>query len=128
MRFLKADIAIWNINSFAEFYMQIAEKYKSDYKKALSLFRTERERFFSALNKIKNIKVFSSQANYFMCELFGISSKELTDILIEKHNILIKDLSAKFNGGASTLWKAVDMATKDFLSAGINCIEYKNSY
>ena len=98
MRFLKADIAIWNINSFAEFYMQIAEKYKSDYKKALSLFRTERERFFSALNKIKNIKVFSSQANYFMCELFGISSKELTDILIEKHNILIKDLSAKFNG------------------------------
>ena len=32
-----------------------------------------------------------------MCELFGISSKELTDILIEKHNILIKDLSAKFN-------------------------------
>ena len=78
--------------------MQIAEKYKSDYEKALSLFRTERERFFSALNKIKNIKVFSSQANYFMCELFGISSKELTDILIEKHNILIKDLSAKFNG------------------------------
>lgn len=97
MRFLKADIAIWNINSFAEFYMQIAEKYKSDYEKALSLFRTERERFFSALNKIKNIKVFSSQANYFMCELFGISSKELTDILIEKHNILIKDLSPKFN-------------------------------
>ena len=97
MRFLKADIAIWNINSFAEFYMQIAEKYKSDYEKALSLFRAERERFFRALNKIKNIKVFNSQANYFMCELFGISSKELTGILIEKHNILIKDLSTKFN-------------------------------
>ena len=31
-----------------------------------------------------------------------------------------------FNSGASTLWKAVDMATKDFLSAGINCVEYKN--
>lgn len=31
-----------------------------------------------------------------------------------------------YNSGASTLWKAVDMATKDFLSAGINCIEYKN--
>ena len=31
-----------------------------------------------------------------------------------------------YNTGASTLWQAVDMATKDFLSAGINCIEYKN--
>lgn len=31
-----------------------------------------------------------------------------------------------YNSGASTLWKAVDMATKDFLRAGINCIQYKN--
>lgn len=31
-----------------------------------------------------------------------------------------------YNSGASTLWKAVDMATKEFLSAGVNCIEYKN--
>lgn len=31
-----------------------------------------------------------------------------------------------YNSGADTLWKAVDMAVKDFLSAGINCIEYKN--
>lgn len=31
-----------------------------------------------------------------------------------------------YNSGASTLWKAVDLATKDFLSAGINCVEYKN--
>lgn len=31
-----------------------------------------------------------------------------------------------YNTGASTLWQAVDMATKSFLSAGINCIEYSN--
>lgn len=30
------------------------------------------------------------------------------------------------NSGAGTYAKAVDMATKDFLSRGINCIEYKN--
>lgn len=27
---LKEEVSIWNINSFAEFYMQIAEKYKAD--------------------------------------------------------------------------------------------------
>ena len=31
-----------------------------------------------------------------------------------------------YNTGAGTLWQAVDMATKDFLSAGINCVEYRN--
>ncbi len=30
------------------------------------------------------------------------------------------------NTGAGTYTQAVDMATKDFLSAGINCIEYRN--
>lgn len=30
------------------------------------------------------------------------------------------------NSGAGTYEKAVDMATKDFLSAGLNCVEYKN--
>lgn len=30
------------------------------------------------------------------------------------------------NSGAATYEKAVDMATKDFLRAGINCIEYRN--
>lgn len=30
------------------------------------------------------------------------------------------------NSGAFTLQQSIDMATKDFLKAGINCIEYKN--
>ena len=38
---LKKDVAIWNINSFAEFYMQIEEKYKKDYVAALDKFRKE---------------------------------------------------------------------------------------
>lgn len=113
MSFLKHDIAIWNINSFGEFYMQIAEKYKSDYEKALVLFRAERERFFVALNSVKNIQVFSSQANYFMCEIFNFSSKELTDILLEKHNILIKDLSAKFKNSFNGKRQFVRIAIKN---------------
>lgn len=31
-----------------------------------------------------------------------------------------------YNTGAGNMWKCVDMATKDFLSAGINCVQYKN--
>ena len=35
---LKKDVAIWNINSFGEFYMQIEEKYRKDYASALTNF------------------------------------------------------------------------------------------
>ena len=32
---MKPRMSIWNINSFAEFYMQIVEKYNGDYKDAI---------------------------------------------------------------------------------------------
>ena len=95
---LKKDVAIWNINSFAEFYMQIEEKYKKDYTRALEIFRTERARFEMALSTVKGLRVIPSQANYVMAEILtGMSAEELTRVLIVKHNILIKNLSSKMD-------------------------------
>ena len=31
-----------------------------------------------------------------------------------------------YNTGAGSMWQCVDMATKDFLAAGLNCVQYKN--
>ena len=96
---LKKDIAIWNINSFGEFYMQIAEKYKGDYAEALEKFRAERKRFVDDLSKISQIRVIPSQANYLMLELKSkISASELTKKLLVEEDILIKDLSSKIAG------------------------------
>lgn len=96
---IKRDVAIWNINSFGEFYMQIFEKYRKDYTAALVKFRAERSRFKNELEKIDCIRVIPTQANYFMLELTGkMTTKQLTKKLLLCHNILIKDLSAKTNG------------------------------
>lgn len=93
---MKNDVAIWNINSFAEFYMQIEEKYKSDYAAALVKIKAERHRFVEELSKIEGIVVIPSQANYVMVEITDkFTAKELTKQLLIKHNILIKDLSKK---------------------------------
>ena len=93
---VRQDIPIWNINSFAEFYMQIFGKYEKDYAKACSMFIKERTRFEKELQEIIYIKVIPSQANYFLCQLTSkYTSKELTNILLNKYNILIKDCGAK---------------------------------
>lgn len=31
-----------------------------------------------------------------------------------------------YNTGAGSMWQCVDMATKEFLASGINCVQYKN--
>lgn len=95
---LKRRVAIWNINSFAEFYMQIAEKYRNDYDMALNIFKEERRRFVEELSNIKEIRVIPSQANYVMAEVVnGMTAKEVTRRLIIGHNILIKNLVAKMH-------------------------------
>lgn len=98
---IKSDVSIWNINSCAEFFLQIQEKYQKDYTAALEKFYKVRERYVESLNKIKALRVIPSQANYLLCEVIGgMSSNELTEILLNDYNILIKDLSTKkgFNG------------------------------
>lgn len=96
---MKKDVAIWNINSFGEFYLQIEEKYKKDYKKALVKIRAERARFQEELSKIEGIRVIPSQANYVMVELDEkISPKELLKTLLVKYELLIKELTTKTNG------------------------------
>lgn len=94
---MKKDIAIWNINSFAEFYMQIFGKYENEYRKACNIFVTERIRFHKELKRIDFLRVIPSQANYFLCEVLGgrFSSRELTTRLLGDYNILIKDCSSK---------------------------------
>ena len=94
---LKREVAIWNINSFGEFYMQIYEKYHKDYLRACELFREERKLFFEELQQIPYLRVIPSQANYFLCELTTdrFSSKELAIRLLADHEILIKDCSGK---------------------------------
>lgn len=93
---IKKDVSIWNLNSFAEFYMQIFSKYESDYHKACHKFATERERFWKELNTISYLRVIPSQANYFLCEVLPpFTSHDLTVKLLNESNILIKDCSTK---------------------------------
>lgn len=44
----------------------------------------------------------------------------------DRYRKVIYNAQVYANTGAGTYEKAVDMATKDFLSAGLNCIEYAN--
>ena len=96
IKWIKKDISIWNINSFAEFYMQIFGKYESDYLAACRKFIAERRRFEVLLREIPYMRVLPTQANYFCIELTDKdSSAELNKLLLERYNIMVKDCDSK---------------------------------
>ena len=94
--FVKKDVSIWNLNSFAEFFMQIYTKHEADYIKAAEKFRKEREVFRQELKSVPFLRVFDSESNYFLCEVLPpYESYALAVRLLNEHNILIKDCSTK---------------------------------
>lgn len=94
--YVKKDVSIWNLNSFAEFFMQIYTKHEADYIKAAEKFRKEREVFRQELKSVPFLRVFDSESNYFLCEVLPpYESYALAVRLLNEHNILIKDCSTK---------------------------------
>lgn len=93
---IRKQLPIWNINSLGEYFLQIFEKYQKEYQHALELFRKERAEMYEELKSIRQLRVIPSQANYFICEIMdGGSSIQIAELLLNRYNILVKDLSLK---------------------------------
>lgn len=93
---VREELPIWNINSLAEYFLQIFEKYQSDYREALEHFKRTREKLYLSLHSIRQLKLYPSQANFIMCEIIdGCSASQIAELLLNRYNILVKDLSRK---------------------------------
>lgn len=94
---VRRNLSIWNINSFAEYYLDIAFKYRNEYKLSRALITDARSRFLNLLKTISWLEVFPSQANYVLCAVTTdiLSSSALTELLLNDYNILVKDCAGK---------------------------------
>ena len=93
---IKKEVSIWNLNSFAEFFMQIYNKHESDYLKACDKFLAERDSFEQQLRTVPFLRVMPSQATYFLCEVLPpYTATEIVIHMLRQHNILTRDCSKK---------------------------------
>ncbi|GHV79755.1 aminotransferase [Spirochaetia bacterium] len=95
---VRGNLSIWNINSFGEYFLQIIGKYQKDYRISCGEIAKERISFKKELENTGIVRVYPSEANYFLCRLTSgthLSAPVLTEQLLEDHNIFIKDLSGK---------------------------------
>ena len=93
---IKKEVSIWNLNSFAEFFMQIYNKYEKDYHRACAKFVAERDIFEQQLRTIPFLRVMPTEANYFLCEVLPpYRASEIVIRMLKLHNILTRDCSEK---------------------------------
>jgi len=93
---IKKEVSIWNLNSFAEFFMQIYNKHEKDYERSCAKFVAERADFYEQLQQIPFFHVMPSQANYFLCEVLPpYKASEIVIYMLKQHNILTRDCSLK---------------------------------
>lgn len=121
-------LSIWNINSFAEYFLQIFSLHAAGYRASCDKISEQRSLLEQRLGSIAYLEVFPSQANYIMCRVKPpYRSKELATQLLLKHKLLIKDLSLKtgFSGGQYIRVAVKDEMENNCLYEGLKALEQK---
>lgn len=85
---INSNLPVLNINSFAEYFLQIINIYKKDYKLGCEKIKEERNNFYNELISIKEISVYTSEANYFMIKLNKGNSTSLAEYLLDNKKYL----------------------------------------
>jgi choline kinase/histidinol-phosphate/aromatic aminotransferase/cobyric acid decarboxylase-like protein len=85
-----SDLPVKAFNSLAEFYLQIAGKYESDYNRACKDFIAERKRFSAELSALKIFSVLPSQTDTLLCEVHPPDKAALLATeLLSRNDILV---------------------------------------
>lgn len=93
---VRSRVSIWNINSFAEHFLQIIDKYSHDFRHACRNIAAEREYFFERLREIPFLRPIPSKANYILCEIKAPwTPTRLAETLLNGSWIFIKDCTGK---------------------------------
>lgn len=89
-------LPIWNVNSIAEYILEMLPKYRKEYKESLNKVKQDREYLLEKLKQIKYLKPLSSEANFIFAVLTdSYASDELMHKLFINSNTLLKDCSKK---------------------------------
>ena len=93
---LRQDLPIWNINSFAQFFLSHYGEYQEEFAVSCLRVREATQRLFRQLLSVPYLCPFSTQGNFVLCGvLYGFTGEELTSALFEQCKILVNNCSGK---------------------------------
>jgi len=123
---VKNRLSIWNINSFAEHFLQIIEKYNHDFRHACHGIGVEREQLAAGLGGISFLRPIPSKANYILCEVKAPwTPTRLAETLLNSSWIFIKDCTGKigFEKTPCVRLTVRDRNDNEFLISALKALE-----
>ena len=94
---VRAGIHIWNLNSFAETFLEMVPGYLEEFELSCAEVRKDRDQFYQDLCSIQGMVVYKPDANYIFCRLpdHAPSGPQVARKLFVEHNIYIKHCDGK---------------------------------
>jgi histidinol-phosphate/aromatic aminotransferase/cobyric acid decarboxylase-like protein len=94
---VRAGIHIWNLNSFAETFLEMAPGYLEEFELSCAEVRKDRDQFYQDLCSIQGMVIYKPDANYIFCRLpdHAPSGPQVARKLFVEHNIYIKHCDSK---------------------------------
>ncbi len=85
-------VIAWNVNGFTQIAAREALKDKNYLKSAKRIIEIERKRSFNRLKKNNKLRPISTDVNFYLIEILNNkNSTEITDELLNKNNLLVRD-------------------------------------
>ena len=94
---MRAGLHIWNLNGFAEVFLESATNYSREFAESCGKVRTDRDHFYDDLSEIDSLTTYKPDANFVFCRLHqnSLSGPELALKLFVDHDIYIKHCAGK---------------------------------
>lgn len=89
---------LWNLNGLAEYFFRLYTRpdFRNKYEEIRKKYIIETLIFISELNKIRNIRVYPTKANFVLIEILdGRTAEEITNTLLIKYGIYVRNCSDK---------------------------------
>jgi len=114
--YLRGRIPIWNMNSMAEFFLEVILKHREALRRSIAATIEDRKKFESQLRKLPLVKaVYPSGGNYILVSLDCEATRmdRISAELLSEHRIYIKDTSEKIKLPGSHVRVAVRTAEEN---------------
>lgn len=93
---LRAEVPIWSINSFAQFFLENMGEYESQFVESCAQVSAATQAFYRGLQTVPWMEPYPTHGNYILCRTSpDLTGTGVTERLFDEFGVLVNDCSGK---------------------------------
>jgi histidinol-phosphate/aromatic aminotransferase/cobyric acid decarboxylase-like protein len=110
---LRAELPIWSINSFAQFFLESMGEYQARFDESCAQVTEATQALYRGLQSVSFLEPYPTHGNYVLCRTSpDLTGSQVTARLFDESNVLVNDCSGK-NGLDSRFFRIASRTTQE---------------